>query len=61
MKAVKMKKISKSRASNAKWKELELISAEVDTWPQWKINLSGIESNYKAHVYPKTIRERRCE
>jgi hypothetical protein len=38
--------------SRSYWKSIEEISREVDNWPKWKKNLSGLESNYCSQLHP---------
>jgi len=54
MKDKNKKKQKKEKSSKMSIRESILsASREVLSWPQWKQDLSGFESDYKVHVCPK--------
>ncbi len=49
------KKAERTSTKKNKWELIESASKEVNTWPQWKRNLSGVESDYQINT-PKKVK-----
>ncbi len=43
---------TKKKKDGDYWKFIEKICREVDSWPKWKKDLSGLESNYCSELQP---------
>ena len=49
----KNRKKTKIKTKNTEyWKNIEKIAKEVDSWPKWKRDLSGLRSNYCSELQP---------
>lgn len=42
----------KRKRNEKYWENIEKIAREVDSWPSWKRNLSGLGSNYCSELQP---------
>lgn len=40
------------RKNGGYWEGIEKIAREVDSWPKWKRDLSGLGSNYCSELQP---------